>query len=119
MAEVKRTQITVLGEILELGEIQANAEYKELIEKIIEQKEKKNAYKRETPVQKENAELVDIIRNVLATNGKCTLKDIQVANDRLAVLGSQKMTALITKLVNNGEVVKTIEKKVRYYELVD
>ena len=49
----KRTKVVVLREIAEV--VKDNEEYRTLIEKIIDQTEKKNATKRETPTQKENA----------------------------------------------------------------
>ena len=119
MAE-KRTKKVVFTEMLEIEEIKSNPEYKELIEKTIAQIDKKNSYKGETKLQKENNATMELIKEVLATiNTKVRIGELQEANENLKVLSNQKMSALLKKLVDNNEVIKTIDKKVAYFELAE
>ena len=119
MAE-KRTRKVILGEILEVEGVKGNAEYTEVISKIIEQIDKKNSYKGETKTQKENAGIMEIIKETLRTmNTKARISEIQASNEQLGELSNQKMSALLKKLVDNNEVIKTIDKKIAYFEIAE
>ena len=61
--------------------------------------------------------MVDII-SVLTESGKpMTIGEIQKANESLALLTNQRVSALLTKLVNNGTVVRTTEKRKAYFSV--
>jgi hypothetical protein len=71
-----------------------------------------------TATQKANEDIKVEILNVLANyEGKATIKDIQDQHEMLATLSNQKMSALLTQLVNTNKVVKTIDKKKAYFEI--
>ena len=108
----------ILSEILEVEGVKGNTEFTETIQKLIDQIDKKNAYKGETATQKENAKIIETIRETLAKiNEKARISDIQGANESLEGLSNQKMSALLKKLVDTGIVKKTIEKKIAYFEI--
>lgn len=114
----KRTKSVVLGEILELEEIRNNEEYSELINRLKEQAERKNSTKGETATQKENAKIKEIIKETLAEMGtKARISEIQDANEVLANLKNQKISALLRQLKEEGAIVRTVEKKVAYFEI--
>ena len=116
----KRTKKIILNEILEVEGVKNNVEFTETIQKLIEQIDKKNAYKGETVTQKENAKIIEIIKETLAKmNEKARISDIQDANENLANLSNQKMSALLKKLVDTGIVIKTIDKKLAYFEIAE
>ena len=59
----------------------------------------------------ENGRLMGIVLETLAGAGKCmTVTEVMKSNSELANLSNQKVSALMRKLVENGEVVKTSEK---------
>lgn len=111
----KKTQVELYKELRAIAQTQEQIDF---IDKKIEQVEKKNATKGETKTQKENLVLIDIIKETLADfDTKVKITDIQSANETLANLSNQKMSALLKKLVDSNEVIKTIEKRVAYFEL--
>lgn len=68
-----------------------------------------------TKTQKENEQILVVIKDVLASIGTpCTVTEM-IADDRLNVYTNQKISALLRKLVEKGEVIKTIDgKKARF-----
>lgn len=111
----KKTQVELYKELRAIAQTQEQIDF---IDKKIEQVEKKNATKGETKVQKENLVLIDIIKETLGElDTKARITDIQNANEKLATLSNQKISALLKKLVDSNEVIKTLEKKIAYFEL--
>ena len=115
----KRTKVVVLREIAEV--VKDNEEYRTLIEKIIDQTEKKNATKRETPTQKENAIFKEIILNRLSeSNEPKTISEIQVTDERLGAISNQRMTAILTQMVNTDKtVIRVMDKKRAKFAIAD
>lgn len=108
----KRTRKVILGEILEIAEVKANAEYTEELGKIIAQLEKKNANKGETKTQKENAEIKKTIVAKLVELGKAvTATELGESDETLGAYSNQKLSALLNQLVRDGEIEKTTDKK--------
>lgn len=67
--------------------------------------------KKETANDLENAHLMSVILNTLAGSEKgMTVTEIMKSNSELVNFSNQKVSALMKKLVENGEVVKTSEK---------
>ena len=46
------------------------------------------------------------------------ITDLQSANETLANLSNQKISALLKKLVDGGKVAKTIEKKIAFFSIM-
>jgi 6-pyruvoyl-tetrahydropterin synthase len=81
---------------------------------------KKSAKSGETKTQKENAEILAKIKAALVEVGKpVTITELQSASAEMAQYSNQKLSALLKKLVDNGEVVKTTEKKKSYFSAVE
>ena len=84
----------------------------------VELLDKKHSKSGSTKTQKENVEIMEKIVNALAVVGKpVTVTDLQKEVSEMAEFSNQKLSALLKKLVDNGEVVKTIEKKKSYFSL--
>jgi putative heme iron utilization protein len=83
--------------------------------------EKKNASKGESKVQKANAKYAEMVVDVLAENEKMTCTDICKALPKVEDMpngwSTQKVTALLTPMVKDGSVVKTVSKGKSYYAL--
>ena len=46
------------------------------------------------------------------------ITDLQSANETLANLSNQKISALLKKLVDSNKVAKTIEKKIAFFSIM-
>lgn len=77
---------------------------------------KKSASKKPTKVQTENEGYMSEILAVLSEDGQpMTIKEICGKSEILAEFSTSKMSALLKKLVDNGNVVKSYEKKQAYF----
>jgi hypothetical protein len=79
---------------------------------------KKNSYKSSKPtkIQVENENLKSIVATVL-THDPMTISDIQDGNEVLGGLSNQKISALLTQMIEAGVVVKTVNKRKAYFAL--
>ena len=116
MVEKKITKRDVLNHIIEVyGNDNMVVEY---AKHEIELLDNKKASKSETKTQKENAILLDVIVETLTNLAKpVRISELQNANEKLADLSNQKISALLKKLVDNETIKKTIEKKVAYFSI--
>ena len=88
------------------------------LEHEIELLEKKNTERKPTKTQQENAVFQSLIIEYLtAVDAPQTIKDIQANISELAEASNQKMTHLLTPLVNAGTLVKTYEKKTPFFTI--
>lgn len=79
---------------------------------------KKSAKSGMTATQKANVEIMEKIVNALAVMDKpVTVTELQKGFAELDALSNQKMSALLKKLVDEGRVVKTIDKKKSLFSL--
>ena len=78
-------------------------------------KSKKNSTKTEKP---ENADIRTAILEVLA-NGKARISDITKGVNSIldSDYSSNKVSAQVTILKNEGTVIRTVEKKIAYFEI--
>lgn len=84
----------------------------------IELLDNKAGRKTETKTQKENVAIMETIVNTLVELAKpVRISELQSANETLANLSNQKVSALLKKLVDTEKVVKTIDKKVAYFSI--
>ena len=78
---------------------------------------KKNASRGMTATQKANLEILDTIREILAEKDEAvTISDL-IKEEPLNTYTNQKISALMKKLVDGGEVEKTSIKKVSYFRI--
>lgn len=118
---VKVTKKERFAQLLEIAEVKKNEELVKFINHELELLEKKSGSKKQTETQKANEELMIAIADTLATCEKAvtvselmktsTFKDTDYSN--------QKLSAMLKKMVDNGTVVKTVEKKKSYFSLVE
>ena len=81
--------------------------------------ERKSSNSGQTKLQKENELIKEKILNTLEILGRyATIDEIQSANVELAIYKKQKMTALLTQLVNAKLVDRQVDKKKAYFKLV-
>ena len=46
-----------------------------------------------------------------------TVSEMQKASDKLAEYSNQKISAILRKMVDNGTIVKTVDKKKSYFSI--
>lgn len=124
MANIRKTQKDLFGEIREIVEKYGTTEQVEFIDKKVAQLDKKNESKGMTATQKANEGLKDIIvENLKALDKAVTINELQANDERLQAvngeaISNQKMSALLKQLVDTNIVVKTIDKKKAYFSIV-
>lgn len=134
MANTKMTQVSALEIAVEVIENiidgtpvnPATFNLPEVAEKLSGMAEKL-AEKRSTPSKAdkeksaEHKAIADEIILVLSTeetvtNGM-TVSEMQKASDKLAEYSNQKISAILRKMVDNGTIVKTVDKKKSYFSI--
>lgn len=84
----------------------------------IELLDNKKANATMSKTQKENVELKQVIVNTLTELAKpVRISELQTANEQLGALSNQKVSALLTQLVNEKSIVRTVDKKVAYFSV--
>lgn len=74
--------------------------------------------KKKTAHIKENEELMELIEIALELFGKpVTVTTMIKENSEMNKLSSQKLSALLKKMIEAGKVVRTVEKRVPYFSL--
>ena len=101
------------------AQVKDNAEMVAFIDHEIELLEKKASSKKATKTQKANIGIKSTILAVLEGGKSMTVTEMQGASAELGELSNQKVSALVRQLVEAGEVVKTIDKKVSRFSLAD
>ena len=118
--EKKLTKREKFEMIAKINEVAENPILAEFVEHELELLAKKNASdKKPTAVQVANEGIKDTIYNVLAENGKVmTITEMQKANEELAELSNQRISALVRQLVADGKVERLEEKRKAYFKAV-
>lgn len=82
--------------------------------------EKKSSNSGQTKTQKENETIKEkIVETLKELNKPVIISELQGANEELANYSNQKISALLTQLVNNKVVERIVDKKKAYFKLVD
>ena len=105
--------------LLKMSEVQANPDMVAFIEHEIELLAKKNtSEKKPTKTQIENEGNKQIVLDTLATftDGK-TISEIQAANEILAEMSNQKVSALVRQMVQDGSLVRIEDKRKAYFKV--
>ena len=118
MKNTKLTNVKALEMVLGMEEVQNNTELVEKLENMKAQFEKKNASrangeKKPTKTQLENMELAEQLKELLTEEPQAQ-KDLQA---QIEVATSQKMTAIVKILVEQGVAVKETIKGVASVKL--
>ena len=101
------------------AQVKDNAEMVAFIDHEIELLDKKASNKKATKTQEANVGIKSTILAVLEGGKSMTVTEMQGASAELGELSKQKVSALVRQLVEAGEVVKTIDKKVSRFSLAD
>lgn len=78
---------------------------------------KKSTSRKPTKNQEENQVYKKILLDTLEVLESATITDIQNENEKLKNLSNQRISALLTQLVNAGAVVKSYDKRKAYFSL--
>jgi hypothetical protein len=113
----KKTLKDYFNEIIALAEENGRDDLVEFAKGRITAIKEKSANRKPTANQQENVGLKEAIKTVLNAEQGLTVSDIMKADEKLAGLTNQRVTALLTQLVKAEEVVRTVEKKKAYYTL--
>ena len=112
----KITYTAALSYVLTNCELPAEIATK--LETLMEQTAKRNSAENRKPTkaQRENAELSEVVAEVLTDAGKpLTVTEIMHADERLSALSNQKVTAVIRAM--GDRVVKVPDKRVNRFQL--
>ena len=82
----------------------------------VELLEKKSSKVTLTATQKANLEVIEVIKEVLADKPNSTVSEL-IKDERLSAYTNQKISALLKKLIDSGEVEKSTDKKVSRFAL--
>lgn len=108
----KITKVEMFTMIMALDSVKANADMINFIQHEIDLLNKKASNKKATKTQKANDHIMAVIKETFTTSDKpITITELQNLNSTLAGFSNQKISALVRKMVESGEVVKTIDKK--------
>ena len=102
-----------------MKEVEGNAEMVEFLAHEIELLEKKKGSANSKKIG-EQAKEEELVKSVLATVGrKVTVTELMNASMELVgeLKTNQKVSAVLKRLVDKGEVVKAVEKKVSYFSI--
>ena len=118
MADVKMTRVEMFNAIKAVPQVAENQEMVDFIDKQIAQLAKRKSA--ESKTQKENKALMEVVVDAMAVlNKPATATQIMKSDAYLSELSLPKVSALLKKLIEDGRVERTIEKKIALFSLVE
>lgn len=118
MADVKMTRVEMFNAIKAIPQVADNQEMVEFIDKQIAQLAKRKSA--ESKTQKENKALMEVVVDAMEVlNKPATATQIMKSDASLSELSLPKVSALLKKLIEDGRVERTIEKKIALFSLVE
>ena len=116
MATQKTTKKDMFIALLAIKEVSTNPTLVEFIKHEIDLLTKKATSKKPTATQTANEEFKTLILDYLRKKcvGKC-IKELQAEIPELTDLTNQRITHLLTPLVNTHQLIKTYDKKTPYF----
>lgn len=116
MADVKMTRVEMFNAIKAIPQVADNQEMVDFIDKQIAQLAKRKSA--ESKTQKENKALMEIVVDAMVVlNKPATATQIMKSDAYLSELSLPKVSALLKKLIEDGRVERTIEKKIALFSL--
>lgn len=116
MADVKMTRVEMFEAIKAIPQVADNQEMVDFIDKQIAQLAKRKSA--ESKTQKENKALMEVVVDAMAVlNKPATATQIMKSDAYLSELSLPKVSALLKKLIEDGRVERTIEKKIALFSL--
>lgn len=115
----KKEMFAMVIEVVNGVEVENREEMLNFLNHEVELLNKKSSKSGETKTQKENKVLMEQLKEALAEmTTPVTISEFQEkSTHEIATLSNQKLSALLKKLVESHEVVKTSEKKKSYFAL--
>lgn len=118
MADVKMTRVEMFNAIKAIPQVADNQEMVDFIDKQIAQLAKRKSA--ESKTQKENKALMEVVVDAMTVLDKpATATQIMKSDAYLSELSLPKVSALLKKLIEEGRVERTIEKKIALFSLVE
>ena len=118
MADVKMTRVEMFNAIKAVPQVAENQEMVDFIDKQIAQLAKRKSA--ESKTQKENKALMEVVVDAMTVLDKpATATQIMKSDAYLSELSLPKVSALLKKLIEEGKVERTIEKKIALFSLVE
>lgn len=118
MANTSKTTIaSTLRAILDTCADRLTAEQITKVQGMLEQTEKKAASRKSKAASEQDMAICATIKSVLSHTERMTATEVFCANAELSALTTQKVNAMLTKMVDNGEVVRTVDKRKAYFTL--
>lgn len=118
MADVKMTRVEMFNAIKAIPQVADNQEMVDFIDKQIAQLAKRKSV--ESKTQKENKALMEVVVDAMRVLDKpATATQIMKSDAYLSELSLPKVSALLKKLIEDGRVERTIEKKIALFSLVE
>ena len=118
MADVKMTRVEMFNAIKAIPQVAENQEMVDFIDKQIAQLAKRKSA--ESKTQKENKALMEVVVDAMTVLDKpATATQIMKSDAYLSELSLPKVSALLKKLIEEGRVERTIEKKIALFSLVE
>ena len=116
----KKEMFAMVIEVVNGVEVENREEMLNFLNHEVELLNKKSSKSGETKTQKENKVLMEQLKEALAEmTVPVTISEFQEkSTHEIATLSNQKLSALLKKLVESEEVVKTSDKKKSYFALV-
>ena len=116
MADVKMTRVEMFNAIKAIPQVADNQEMVDFIDKQIAQLAKRKSV--ESKTQKENKALMEVVVDAMELlNKPATATQIMKSDAYLSELSLPKVSALLKKLIEDGRVERTIEKKIALFSL--
>ena len=115
----KKEMFAMMYEVIKGVEVENKNEMLDFIDHEVELLNRKHSSNGESKTQKENKILMEQLREALAQMPRpVTISEFQnLSTHEVATLSNQKLSALLKKMIDSGEVVKTIEKKKSYFSI--
>ncbi len=114
----KKDYFAMVKAIVENTEVENKADIINFIDHEVELLNKKSAKASTSKKQTENLEIMDTIKAELAKmENPVTVSEFMNQSEEMSKYTNQKLSALLKKLVDANEVIKTIEKKKSYFSI--
>lgn len=114
----KKDYFAMVRAIVEKTEVDNKADIIAFIDHEVELLNKKSAKNGTTKNQQANLEIMETIKTELAKmDNPVTISELMANSEEMNKYTNQKLSALLKKLVDANEVVKTIDKKKSYFSL--
>ena len=114
----KKDYFNTIATIVANSDVDNKEDIQAFISHELELLAKKAGKSGQTKTQKENEVIIEKIYNALAEVGSpVTITELQSQVPAMAEYSNQKLSALLKKLVDNGRVTKTIDKKKSYFSI--